>query len=101
MLDDGSITIDCPIDKIPEKGYFTMFDGSQAAKGTLHVQLVTCPACMSCMLQPMHFNVKMDSNGQRVCIRQKVSTQNIAFRYFAHLRYMQCVRSCMHISWLL
>jgi hypothetical protein len=45
LLDDGSITVDCPLDKIPEKGYFTMFDGSQSAKGTL-------PMHFCCALHP-------------------------------------------------
>mmetsp|Transcript_28653 Transcript_28653/g.66992 ORF Transcript_28653/g.66992 Transcript_28653/m.66992 type:complete len:433 (+) Transcript_28653:107-1405(+) len=33
QLDDGSITIDCPADKFPDTGYFTMFDNSAASKG--------------------------------------------------------------------
>ncbi len=50
MLDDGSITIDCPVGKIPEKGYFTLFDGSQAATGaspplSYHIQCF-CYVCI-------------------------------------------------------
>jgi len=33
QLDDGSITVDAPASAFPEKGYFTLYDKSAAAKG--------------------------------------------------------------------
>mmetsp|Transcript_12923 Transcript_12923/g.31712 ORF Transcript_12923/g.31712 Transcript_12923/m.31712 type:complete len:434 (-) Transcript_12923:117-1418(-) len=33
MLDDGSVTVDCPADKFTPTGYFTMFDAAAAIKG--------------------------------------------------------------------
>eukprot|EP00285_Hemiselmis_virescens_P012506 CAMPEP_0173387392 /NCGR_PEP_ID=MMETSP1356-20130122/9897_1 /TAXON_ID=77927 ORGANISM="Hemiselmis virescens, Strain PCC157" /NCGR_SAMPLE_ID=MMETSP1356 /ASSEMBLY_ACC=CAM_ASM_000847 /LENGTH=434 /DNA_ID=CAMNT_0014343991 /DNA_START=98 /DNA_END=1402 /DNA_ORIENTATION=- len=36
QLDDGSITVDCPEDKFPATGYFTMFDSSASSKGMKH-----------------------------------------------------------------
>lgn len=48
-LDDGSITVDCPADMFPDKGYFTLYDAGATLKGIFICHSHSCRLPGACI----------------------------------------------------
>ena len=102
MLDDGSITVDCPVDKIPEKGYFTLIDGSLAANGMSHPLFYCVSLYLMCVLHAIHPFTFLGTLPTKACKVSKFGCSYWSIHRKAWLRAYPLVvysmKSAMHLQ---